>query len=58
MRAFVFRRQAADGDIDFLVIDERCPRDRVYALSSHRVSPSKIDELIGESRIGRWGDIV
>jgi len=47
----------ADGDIDFLIIDERCPRDRVYAHSSHRVARSEIDELIGDSRIGRWGDM-
>ena len=43
----------ADGDIDFLVIDERCPRDRVFALSQHRVAPAVIDELIGSDRIGR-----
>jgi hypothetical protein len=47
----------ADGDIDFLVIDERCPRDRVFALSQHRVGPAVIDELIGSDRIGRWGDM-
>jgi hypothetical protein len=47
----------ADGDIDFLVIDERCPRDRVFALSRHRVAPAVIDELIGSDRIGRWGDM-
>lgn len=47
----------ADGDIDFLVIDERCPRDRVFALSQHRVVPAFIDELIGSDRIGRWGDM-
>jgi hypothetical protein len=43
----------ADGDIDFLVIDERCPRDRVFALSQHRVAPAVIDELIGSDCIGR-----
>ena len=26
----------ADGDIDYLVIDERCPRDRVFALSKEQ----------------------
>jgi hypothetical protein len=43
----------ADGDLDFLVIDERCPRDRVYALSQHKVAPAVIDELIGSDPIGR-----
>jgi hypothetical protein len=43
----------ADGDIDFLVIDERCPRDRVFALSQHKVAPAVIDALIGSDRIGR-----
>jgi hypothetical protein len=47
----------ADGDIDFLVVDERTPRDRVYALSRHRVAPAVIDELIGNDRIGRLGDM-
>ena len=47
----------ADGDVDFLVIDERCPRDRVFALSSRQVPPAVIDELIGNDRIGRWGDM-
>jgi hypothetical protein len=47
----------ADGDIDFLVVDERTPRDRVYALSQHKVAPAVIDELIGSDRIGRWGDM-
>jgi hypothetical protein len=47
----------ADGDLDFLVIDERCPRDRVYALSKHRVARDVIDELIGKDRIGRLGDM-
>jgi hypothetical protein len=47
----------ADGDLDFLVIDEGCPRDRVYALSQHKVAPAVIDELIGSDRIGRWGDM-
>jgi hypothetical protein len=47
----------ADGDIDFLVIDERCPRDRVFALSDRQVAPAVIDELIGNDRIGRWGDM-
>jgi hypothetical protein len=47
----------ADGDVDFLVIDERCPRDRVFALSRHQVPPAVIDELIGNDRIGRWGDM-
>jgi len=44
-----------DGDIDFLVVDERTPRDRVYALSSHRVAPAVIDDLIGNDRIGLGG---
>jgi hypothetical protein len=47
----------ADGDIDFLVIDERYPRDRVYALSSHEVPPAVIDQLIGDDRIGRLCDM-
>jgi hypothetical protein len=47
----------ADGDIDFLVIDERFPHDRVYALSTHQVAPDVVDELIGSDRIGRWGDM-
>jgi hypothetical protein len=47
----------ADGEIEFLVIDERCPRDRVFALSQHKVAPTVIDELIGSDRIGRWGDM-
>jgi hypothetical protein len=46
----------ADGDIDFLLIDERCPSDRVYALSDHQVARDFIDELIGKNRIGRIGD--
>jgi hypothetical protein len=47
----------ADGSIDFLIIDERCPRDRVYALSNHQVKPDVIDRLIGTDRIGRLGDM-
>jgi hypothetical protein len=47
----------ANGDVDFLVVDERTPRDRVYALSGHRVAPAVIDELIGNDRIGRQGDM-
>jgi hypothetical protein len=47
----------ADGDVDLLVIDERCPRDRVFASSNHQVPPAVIDELIGNDRIGRWGDM-
>jgi hypothetical protein len=46
-----------DSDIDFLVVDERCPRDRVFALSDRQVAPAVIDELIGNDRIGRWGDM-
>jgi len=46
-----------DGDIDFLVVDERTPRDRVYALSRHRVAPAVIDDLIGNDRIGQEGDM-
>jgi hypothetical protein len=47
----------ADGDIDFIIIDGRRPRDRVYALSRHQVAPAVIDELIGNDRIGRLGDM-
>src|SRR3954471_19725591 len=47
----------SDGYVDFLVIDERCPRDRVFALSSRQVPPAVIDELISNDRIGRWGDM-
>jgi putative DNA primase/helicase len=35
----------------------RCPRDRVYALSTHQVAPAVIDDLIGADRIGRCGDM-
>ena len=50
-------RVLPNGDIDFLVVDERTPRDRVYALSRHRVAPAVIDDLIGNDRIGQEGDM-
>jgi len=47
----------ADGEVDLIFIDERVPRDRVYRYSGHRVDYRKIDELIGQSRIGTLGDM-
>jgi hypothetical protein len=47
----------ADGDVDFFIIDERAPRDRVYQMSDTRVPRRMITKLIGKSRIGRLGDM-
>ena len=45
------------GDIDLLIIDERCPRDRVYLHGSHAAADGVIDALINGDRIGRLGDM-
>ncbi len=46
-----------DSDIDFIIVDERVPRDRVYQMSDPRVDPGEIDVIIGQSRIGKKGDM-
>jgi hypothetical protein len=45
------------GEVDVLVIDERCPRDRVYLHGSHAQADGMIDALIGSDRIGELGDM-
>lgn len=48
----------SDGaEIDLLIIDERCPRDRVYLHGSHAAEDGAIDALINGDRIGRLGDM-
>jgi hypothetical protein len=48
----------ADGPVTILVIDERVPRDRVYQMSEKVIcSHEAIDRLIGDSRIGKLGDM-
>jgi hypothetical protein len=47
----------ADGDVDFFVVDERAPRDRVFQLSNHIVHPQEITNVLGTSRVGRIGDM-
>jgi hypothetical protein len=45
------------GEVELLIIDERCPRDRVYRHASHPTLNGVIDKLIGNSRIGELGDM-
>lgn len=45
------------GAVDLLIIDERCPRDRVYLHGSHATETSAIDALIGSDRVGSLGDM-
>lgn len=45
------------GEVDLLIIDERCPRDRVYLHGSHPAKDGDIDALIGSDNIGRLGDM-
>jgi hypothetical protein len=45
------------GEIELLIIDERCSRDRVYRHASHPTLNGVIDKLIGSSRIGELGDM-
>lgn len=45
------------GEVELLIIDERCPRDRVYLHGSHPAGDGIIDALIGNSRIGELGDM-
>lgn len=47
----------ADFAVDFYVVDERCPRDRVYQLSDPVVDEQKITDILGTSRVGRLGDM-
>lgn len=48
----------ADEDVDFLVVDESAPRDRVFQIrEALNVGPEKIDKLLGDSRIGQPGDM-
>lgn len=57
-----FRTVYATGPVHVLSIDERQPRDRVYQMSLERggfeiISEARVLELIGDSRIGRFGDM-
>jgi hypothetical protein len=45
------------GEVELLIVDERCPRDRVYRLKNHPVSGGIIDKVLGSSRIGELGDM-
>lgn len=47
----------ADGPVDFYVVDERCPRDRVYKFTDPQVPEQKITEILGTSRVGMLGDM-
>lgn len=52
-----FWRMYADGPVTVYSIDENTVRDRVYQLDDITVAPERIDALIGDSRIGRLGDM-
>jgi hypothetical protein len=45
------------GDVEIICIDEGCPRDRVYLCGNHKAADGEIDALIGDSRIGKKGDM-
>ena len=45
------------GEVEILIIEDKCPRDRVYRLSNHPKPAGVIDALIGEGRIGVLGDM-
>lgn len=47
----------ADEPVDFLCVDERCKRDRVFQWSHPVIGADAMDALIGESRIGVAGDM-
>ena len=51
------QRVYSDASIRCIVVDEACPRDRVYQRGDVIVDPAAIDALIGDSRIGRLGDM-
>lgn len=48
-----------DPDLTIYIIDENCPRDRVFQphASIERATPERIDEIMGDSRIGQPGDM-
>lgn len=45
------------GEVEVICIDEAVPRDRVYQCSGHKADPGEIDALIGDSRVGKRGDM-